>query len=41
MEIETVCRYGLPTDTVVFNNGGIYRGDDVTAATLPIPARPC
>jgi oxalyl-CoA decarboxylase len=29
MEIETICRYQLPIVTVVFNNGGIYRGDDV------------
>jgi oxalyl-CoA decarboxylase len=29
MEIETVCRYSLPIVTVIFNNGGIYRGDDV------------
>jgi oxalyl-CoA decarboxylase len=29
MEIETMCRYHLPIVTVVFNNGGIYRGDDV------------
>ncbi|MGH7097988.1 MAG: oxalyl-CoA decarboxylase [Stellaceae bacterium] len=27
MEIETICRYGLPVATVVFNNNGIYRGD--------------
>jgi oxalyl-CoA decarboxylase len=29
MEIETICRYHLPIVTVIFNNGGIYRGDDV------------
>ena len=29
MEIETICRYELPVVTVIFNNGGIYRGDDV------------
>jgi oxalyl-CoA decarboxylase len=29
MEIETICRYQLPIVIVVFNNGGIYRGDDV------------
>ncbi|MFM0323035.1 oxalyl-CoA decarboxylase [Caballeronia glebae] len=29
MEIETICRYRLPVVIVVFNNGGIYRGDDV------------
>lgn len=27
MEVETVCRYGLPITVVVLNNGGIYRGD--------------
>ncbi len=29
MEIETICRYSLPVVILVFNNGGIYRGDDV------------
>ncbi len=29
MEIETICRYHLPIVVVVFNNGGIYRGDDL------------
>jgi oxalyl-CoA decarboxylase len=29
MEIETICRYSLPVVAIVFNNGGIYRGDDV------------
>jgi len=29
MELETICRYRLPIVTVVFNNGGIYRGDGV------------
>ncbi len=28
MEIETICRYKLPVCTVIFNNNGIYRGDD-------------
>ncbi len=32
MELETVCRYRLPIVTVVFNNGGIYRGDGVNLA---------
>ena len=27
MEIETICRYKLPVTIVIFNNGGIYRGD--------------
>ncbi len=29
MEVETICRYGLPVCVVVFNNDGIYRGTDV------------
>ena len=29
MEIETICRYQLPIVVVVFNNGGVYRGDDI------------
>ena len=29
MEIETICRYHLPITVIVFNNGGIYRGDDI------------
>ncbi|MEO1264678.1 MAG: oxalyl-CoA decarboxylase [Pseudomonadota bacterium] len=28
METETIVRYGLPVCVVVFNNNGIYRGDD-------------
>jgi oxalyl-CoA decarboxylase len=39
MEIETICRYDLPVVTVVFNNSGIYRGDDVnhSGGTDPSP----
>ena len=39
MEIETICRYSLPVITIVFNNGGIYRGDDVNrgGGTDPSP----
>jgi oxalyl-CoA decarboxylase len=29
MEIETICRYGLPITVIVMNNGGVYRGDEV------------
>ena len=29
MELETICRYRLPIVTVVLNNGGVYKGDDV------------
>ncbi len=28
MEVETICRYGLPVCIVVFNNNGVYRGTD-------------
>ncbi len=39
MEIETICRYGLPIVTLVFNNGGVYRGDGVnpSGGTDPAP----
>jgi oxalyl-CoA decarboxylase len=33
MEVETICRYGLPVCVVIFNNDGIYRGTDVNAAS--------
>ena len=33
MEIETICRYGLPVCVVVFNNGGIYRGMDANSTS--------
>jgi len=29
MEIETICRYQLSIVVVVFNNGGIYHGDEI------------
>jgi oxalyl-CoA decarboxylase len=38
MEIETICRYHLPIVTVIFNNGGIYRGDDVNRSGGADPA---
>jgi oxalyl-CoA decarboxylase len=38
MELETICRYRLPIVVVVFNNGGIYKGDDVnTVSSDPAP----
>jgi len=33
MEVETICRYGLPICIVIFNNDGIYRGTDVNSAS--------
>ncbi|OSC42157.1 oxalyl-CoA decarboxylase [Mycobacterium decipiens] len=30
MEVETICRYRLPVTVVILNNGGVYRGDEVT-----------
>ncbi len=35
MEIETICRYGLPVVSVIFNNNGIYRGDPAGAKPSP------
>jgi oxalyl-CoA decarboxylase len=38
MELETICRYGLPIVVVVFNNGGVYKGDGVnTVSADPSP----
>lgn len=34
-EIETIVRYELPIVTVVFNNAGIYKGDEPGAAPSP------
>src|ERR1700720_3505651 len=35
MEVETICRYGLPVCVVIFNNNGIYRGTDVNPTGGP------
>jgi len=35
MEIETICRYQLPVVTLIFNNNGIYRGDEIGSAPSP------
>lgn len=39
MDIETVCRYGLPVTIIIFNNNGIYRGDgkDLSGKGDPSP----
>ena len=38
MELETICRYHLPIVVVVFNNGGVYKGDDVNSVSAdPAP----
>jgi oxalyl-CoA decarboxylase len=38
MEVETVCRYNLPVCVVVFNNSGIYRGEEKNPTGGPDPA---
>jgi oxalyl-CoA decarboxylase len=38
MEVETICRYGLPVCIVIFNNDGIYRGTDVNTGGGSDPA---
>jgi len=38
MEVETICRYGLPVCVVIFNNDGIYRGTDVNPSGGADPA---
>lgn len=39
MEISTICRFKLPVTIVIFNNGGIYKGDDpnLSGGTDPSP----
>jgi oxalyl-CoA decarboxylase len=37
MEVETICRYGLPVTVIVLNNGGVYRGDEVSLVSDPSP----
>jgi oxalyl-CoA decarboxylase len=38
MEVETICRYGLPVCIVIFNNDGIYRGTDTNPTGGADPA---
>jgi len=38
MEVETICRYGLPVCVVILNNNGVYRGDEVNATGGADPA---
>ena len=38
MEVETICRYGLPVCVVIFNNNGIYRGVNVNPSGGADPA---
>ena len=38
MEVETICRYSLPVVTIVFNNGGIYKGTDINYSGGADPA---
>ncbi len=37
MEVETICRYGLPVTVVILNTGGVYRGDEPAAGDDPAP----
>ncbi len=37
MELETICRYGLPITTIVLNNGGIGMGFEDWPADQPLP----
>jgi oxalyl-CoA decarboxylase len=38
MEVETICRYNLPIVTVILNNSGVYRGNDVNSVSAdPAP----
>ncbi|QKT10718.1 oxalyl-CoA decarboxylase [Rhodococcus sp. W8901] len=38
MEIETICRYRLRVIVIVFDNGGVYRGDEInTRSADPAP----
>jgi oxalyl-CoA decarboxylase len=38
MEVETICRYGLPITVIVMNNGGVYRGDELNLSGSSDPS---
>ena len=38
MEVETICRYGLPVCVVILNNNGVYRGDEKNPTGGPDPS---
>jgi len=38
MEVETICRYGLPVCIVILNNNGVYRGDETNWAGKSDPS---
>jgi oxalyl-CoA decarboxylase len=38
MEVETICRYGLPITVIVMNNGGVYRGDEANLSATSDPS---
>jgi oxalyl-CoA decarboxylase len=38
MEVETICRYKLPVTIVIFNNDGIYKGNDPSLGGTSDPA---
>jgi oxalyl-CoA decarboxylase len=38
MEVETICRYGLPVCVVILNNNGVYRGDEAPYGGARDPA---
>lgn len=38
MEIETICRYHLQVIIIIFNNNGIYKGDDINRSGGDDPA---
>ena len=40
MDVEVLCRYNLNVKIIVFNNGGIYRGDEIRVdSDIPAPTQ--